>query len=177
MKHSVKYTRSMIFFWALGILSVNLCNITAHFKTVAKSDGAIQLLRFWIKFDTKSKFSLVIFPGISVQWAVSLAWIKSISFLNTFFFYERKNKFVFRATFVLLIAKILGHCLLFRIVCCLPASQVFSSAQITDLLLSGIFRFLTILENNYHKPLQLFIALNYLIINSCQFFHLKWHYL
>ena len=55
--------------------------------------------------------------------------------------------------------------------------RVFSSARITDLLWSGIFRFLTILENNYQKPLQLFIVLNDLIINGCQFFHLKWRYL
>ena len=123
MKHLVKYTRSMIFFWALGILSVNLCNFTDHFKTVTKSDGAIQSLSFWIKSDTKSKFYLAIFVGISVYWVVLLTWSKSIFLLITFFFYERKTKFVFRATFVLLIAKILERCLLFRIVRCLPASQ------------------------------------------------------
>ena len=98
--------------------------MTAHFKIVGEADGAIQSLRFRIKPDTKSKFYLVTFPSISVYGAASLTWSKSISFLITFFFFdERKTKFIFRATFVLLIAKILERCLLFRIVRCLPASQ------------------------------------------------------
>ena len=124
MKHLVKYAKSMVFFWAIGILSMNLGNITAHFKTVGKADGVIQSLRFWIKSDTKSKFSLVIFVGMSVYRAVLLTGSKSVSFLISFFFYERKTKSDFRATFVFLIAKILGCCLLFRIACKSGSSKV-----------------------------------------------------
>ena len=109
--------------------------------------------------------------------SVSLSWSKSISFLITFCSTKEKlNLFLELHLFFWLpkYSDVVCFSELFR---CLPASRVFSSARITDLLWSGIFRFLTILENNYQKPLQSFIVLNYLIINGCQFFHLKWHYL